>query len=135
MTLPFPFVRFLLCFFYFGVFSSVEVIVFAVARELSPSHLAATSVAFTNFVIMIGGVLFQPLVGLLLDFHAKGRMQAVCMYILYRIINSHSLFCLLASFWLCLLPLFCLKHISLDVLLRRIPIFFCKNPYILACAR
>lgn len=51
----------------FGFFSSSEVICFAISRESNPHNLAATSIAFTNFLVMIGGLLFQPFIGILLD--------------------------------------------------------------------
>ena len=58
--------------FFFGLFTSVEILVFSVGRDISPSHLTATSVALTNMFVMLGGVLLQPLVGLLLDWHSTG---------------------------------------------------------------
>lgn len=58
----------------FGVITSVQVIVFAVGREVSPKHIAGTSVALTNTFVMMGGVLFQPIIGVLLDWHWNGQM-------------------------------------------------------------
>lgn len=58
----------------FGIFSSVEVICFAISREINPHHIAATSLAFTNFLVMIGGFVFQPLLGMLLDLFWSGNM-------------------------------------------------------------
>ncbi len=60
--------------FTFGVFSSAEVICFAIGRENCVPHLAGTAVAVTNFLIMMGGVVFQPLVGRLLDVFWTGEM-------------------------------------------------------------
>ncbi len=51
----------------FGVFSGAEVIVFAVGRENSPEKLAGTAIALTNTFVMLGGVIFQPFIGWLLD--------------------------------------------------------------------
>lgn len=53
--------------FLFGFTSSVEVIVFAVGRENCHPFLAGTAVAATNFILMMGGAVCQPLVGALLD--------------------------------------------------------------------
>jgi MFS family permease len=61
--------------FLFGFFSSVQIICFAVSRENNPTHVAATAVAFTNFLIMLGGMVFQPLVGKLLDIGWLGQME------------------------------------------------------------
>ncbi|MCK4870715.1 MAG: MFS transporter [Gammaproteobacteria bacterium] len=58
--------------FLFGLFSSAEVICFAIARENNPTHVAATAIAFTNLLVMVGGVVLQPLVGRLLDIGWRG---------------------------------------------------------------
>lgn len=54
--------------FVFGVFTSVQVVVFAIARELNISGLAGTALAVTNMLVMIGGTLSQPLIGRFLQF-------------------------------------------------------------------
>lgn len=51
----------------FGIFCSAQVICFAVGRENAPTHVAGTAVSFINMLVMVGGMLFQPLVGKLLD--------------------------------------------------------------------
>lgn len=60
--------------FLFGFFSSVQIVCFAVGRENNPTHVAATAVAFTNLLIMLGGMVFQPLVGKLLDIGWLGQI-------------------------------------------------------------
>ena len=60
--------------FLFGFFSSVQIICFAVGRENNPTHVAATAIAFTNLLIMLGGMVFQPLFGKLLDMGWLGQM-------------------------------------------------------------
>ncbi len=68
-----------LWFLAFGIASSVEVVVFAIAREISPPELAATAMAITNLLVMLGGVVFQPVLGMLLDMfagtHATGSLS------------------------------------------------------------
>jgi sugar phosphate permease len=59
--------------FLFGFASSTQVIVFAIGREISPLRSAGTAVALTNMFVMLSGVLFQPLVGLLLKFSQQGH--------------------------------------------------------------
>lgn len=59
----------------FGTFSSVEVICFAVSKESNPHHVAATALAFTNFLVMVGGIVFQPLIGILLDLFWSGGIS------------------------------------------------------------
>lgn len=56
----------------FGIFSSVQVIVFAIGREISPGEVAGTAVAMTNMLVMVGGVIFQPVIGRLLDMFWSG---------------------------------------------------------------
>lgn len=43
---------------------------FALGKENNPLQISGTAVAITNMLIMMGGVIFQPVVGLLLDYHA-----------------------------------------------------------------
>lgn len=61
--------------FLFGLFSSTEIICFAISRENNPTHVAATAIAFTNLLVMVGGVVLQPLVGRLLDFGWRGATE------------------------------------------------------------
>lgn len=53
--------------FFYGVFSGTELIVFIMAKEHSGAKLSGTVFAVTNMIITLGGVIFQPLVGKLLD--------------------------------------------------------------------
>jgi sugar phosphate permease len=50
----------------FGILSSVEIIVFAVARENSPDGVTGTAIALTNFMVVCAGFM-QWLVGKMLD--------------------------------------------------------------------
>ncbi len=52
--------------FFFGVISSVEIICFAAAKENSPTQVAGTAIAMTNFIVVCAGF-FQWFVGKLLD--------------------------------------------------------------------
>ena len=56
--------------FLFGFFNSVQVIVFAVSRELSPIASTGTALALTNMFVMFAGVI-QPMSGYLLDWMTK----------------------------------------------------------------
>lgn len=53
--------------FIYGVFSATEIIVFIMAKENSGAKLSGTVFAATNMIVTLGGVVFQPLVGKLLD--------------------------------------------------------------------
>jgi len=63
--------------FLLGIFYGSQAIVFAVGRELAPYHAAGTAMAFTNMIVMLGGMFLQPLVGVLLDWHVKLRLPNV----------------------------------------------------------
>jgi MFS family permease len=39
-----------------------------------PNHISGLVSGFVNMIVMIGGVVFQPLVGWILDFFWKGTM-------------------------------------------------------------
>ncbi|WP_058528155.1 MFS transporter [Legionella londiniensis] len=53
--------------FLYGFFSATEIIVFVMAKENSGAELSGTVFAATNMIVTLGGVIFQPLVGKLLD--------------------------------------------------------------------
>ncbi len=63
-----------LLFFLFGLFCSAQNICFALGRENAPAEMAGAAVAFINLVVMFGGLIFQPLVGKLLDVFWSGAM-------------------------------------------------------------
>lgn len=53
--------------FLYGVFSGSEIIVFIMAKENTGANLSGTVFAVTNMIVTLGGVVFQPMVGKLLD--------------------------------------------------------------------
>ncbi|QRN04703.1 MFS transporter [Legionella sp. MW5194] len=53
--------------FLYGVFSATEIIVFIMGKENSGAKLSGTVFAAVNMIVTLGGVIFQPLVGKLLD--------------------------------------------------------------------
>ena len=61
-----------ICLFCFGFFSSSEVVVFAIARDLAPCEQVASFVGWVNTLVMLGGMLVQPVVGLLLHLMWRG---------------------------------------------------------------
>lgn len=67
--------------FLYGVFSGTEIIVFAMAKERSGAELSGTVFAAVNMIVTLGAVIFQPLVGFLLDFSStKTELLGVMMY-------------------------------------------------------
>jgi MFS family permease len=70
--------------FLFGVSSSAQIVCFAISCESNPSNVSATAVAFTNLMVMVGGMIFQPLVGVLLEASWAGQvMDGVHVYSIY----------------------------------------------------
>jgi hypothetical protein len=52
------------------------VLVFAFAKESVPARLAGTVSGIANMGVMLGGMLMQPLVGVMLDRHWHGTVAA-----------------------------------------------------------
>lgn len=59
-----------LLFFFLGIFCGAHPLCFALGKENSPNEISGTAIAVTNSLIMLGGMIFQPVVGRLLDKHA-----------------------------------------------------------------
>lgn len=57
-----------------GLFCGSHPLCFAISRENISSKVSATAIAVANTLIMIGGMVFQPVVGYLLDLHWDGAM-------------------------------------------------------------
>ncbi len=60
--------------FLYGLFSSAEVICFAIGRENCPFHMSGSAVAFVNMLVMFGGMFFQHKVGKILDIGWTGKL-------------------------------------------------------------
>lgn len=60
--------------FFYGLFSATEIIIFVMAKENSGAELSGTVFAAANMIVTLGGVIFQPLVGTLLDKFSKGQL-------------------------------------------------------------
>lgn len=65
-----------LVFFLIGFCCGSHSLCFALGKESNPIQISGTAVAVTNMLIMLGGMIFQPVVGKLLDFHASGILGA-----------------------------------------------------------
>ena len=65
-------------FFFVGAFTGAHPLVFALAKENFSLRSTGTVIAFTNTLVMIGGVIFQPATGFLLDLvhHTVGNVGA-----------------------------------------------------------
>jgi MFS family permease len=63
-------------FFFIGIFCGAHPLCFALGKENNPNYISGTAVAVTNTLIMIGGAIFQPVVGRLLDYHTASTNLA-----------------------------------------------------------
>lgn len=61
-------------FFMIGFCCGAHPLCFALGKENNPIQISGTSVAVTNMLIMMGGVIFQPVVGKLLDLHTTSPL-------------------------------------------------------------
>ena len=66
--------------FLLGLICGTHPLVFSLSRENSSNRLAGTSTATTNFLIMLGGFIFQPAVGQLITWHAHGAAASYADY-------------------------------------------------------
>jgi sugar phosphate permease len=58
-----------------GMLNGGQVLCFACVKEVSPHQISGTTVGFTNAVVMMSGVIFQPLLGMLLDYAWDGQLS------------------------------------------------------------
>lgn len=63
-------------FFMIGFCCGAHPLCFALGKENNPIQISGTAVAVTNMLIMLGGAIFQPVVGKLLDMHSSGALGA-----------------------------------------------------------
>ena len=57
-----------------GFLFSGQNLIFAMATERMPTQISGITAAFTNMIVMMSGVIFEPLVGWLLDHHWTGTL-------------------------------------------------------------
>jgi MFS family permease len=71
---------YMLCFL-FGFFQSAHVLNFAVAHEINRPAITGAAISFTNMLTVIGGAIFQPLVGFFLVLGWDGlKNQGIAQY-------------------------------------------------------
>ena len=60
--------------FMLGLGAGGQTVSFAVVKDNNPSHLVGTASGFNNLSVLLGGAIFQPLVGVILHRNAVGQM-------------------------------------------------------------
>lgn len=58
-----------------GAVSGLSILYFAAAKESNSSAISATIVGFTNALVMVSGLVFQPLLGALIDYSWDGSFN------------------------------------------------------------
>lgn len=58
-----------------GTMAGSNIFSFSLAYDIVPERYGGTAVGFMNAIIMLGGVIFQPLLGSLLDFFRNGTVD------------------------------------------------------------
>ncbi|NGX27087.1 MAG: Membrane sensor protein UhpC [Chlamydiae bacterium] len=69
-----PIAMLFILFFLIGFVSSGELLNFSYSIDINPQFAKGTAIAFTNFIVVIGAVVLQPLVGHILDLNWTGQM-------------------------------------------------------------
>ena len=90
--------------FIFGVFCGPHPLCFTLSKENNKAHISGTAISFANFVIMMGGFIFQPVVGEFLDMGWRGHLSHGV-----RIYSSHDFTVSLTLLPACLLLAGCLS--------------------------
>jgi len=70
--IPISFMALLL--FFYGTASSAQAVTFGLVQDNNVAQHTGTASGFNNMAIVLGGVLFQPLVGLFLKWHWQGKI-------------------------------------------------------------
>ncbi len=78
--------------FVFGFCCGPHPLCFTLSKENNPHRISGTAVAFANFVIMMGGFIFQPIVGDILDWLWDGKIvDGLRFYSPYQYIEALSI--------------------------------------------
>ncbi|MBB71386.1 MAG: MFS transporter [Legionellales bacterium] len=62
------------CMFGLGFGGSGQILSFALVKDNNPPRIVGTAIGFNNTMVVAGGLLFQPLVGLILKFTWEGKL-------------------------------------------------------------
>jgi len=72
--LPVPMWMMEVLLFIAGTCAGAQVLCFAVNQETNPHEISATTVGFTNTIVMLSGIIFQPFLGAILDWVWDGKL-------------------------------------------------------------
>jgi sugar phosphate permease len=86
--------------FLFGFLTSSMLLCFTINKEINPKWTTGVTIGFTNMLVMIGGTIFQPLIGHLLDvFSTQSNPLSTTAFTLANYRSALSLLpaCLIAA--------------------------------------
>lgn len=58
-----------------GLLCGGQILYFAAAKEINPAEYSGTTIGFTNALVMSSGIIFQPFLGIILDFAWDGVLS------------------------------------------------------------
>ncbi len=67
----------ILILFISGMWLGGQVLCFSIVKEKVPNKISGTAMAYTNALVMLGGVIFQPLMGFILDLGWQGDLDNI----------------------------------------------------------
>jgi MFS family permease len=90
--------------FFAGLWLGGQVLCFSVVKERIPNQISATAMAFTNAILMLSSVIFQPFMGSILDRNWTGSLDSAGTRIYSAMDYQQAIFavpmCLLLSWFL-----------------------------------
>lgn len=63
-----------ICSLLYGIACSSQAITFSFVRDNNDNNIVGTAMGFNNMAVVLGGAIFQPVVGVILDNHWQGRI-------------------------------------------------------------
>jgi len=106
-SMQIPYLILVSLFIIIGAATSSHPLIFALAKESFSEKHSGIIIATTNMLIMLGGLIFQPLIGVILDFTHGTKVSNIHLY------NNHDFSIAFAIIPLSLiLSLFLMNHVS-----------------------
>ncbi|MBM3467913.1 MAG: MFS transporter [Alphaproteobacteria bacterium] len=89
-----------------GVCNGGQVLAFACVKEISSKRISGSAIGFTNAIVMLSGVIFQPLLGKILDLSWDGTVAADGLRVYSEVAYQTAMIAIpvgIAASWLLLL--------------------------------
>ena len=79
--------------FFFGVAAAAQAVTFGLVKDIHPSSVVGTAMGFNNMAVVLGGVILQPLIGIIL--HAVWQGNALHGAPIYLVSSYQKAFVLI----------------------------------------